>query len=202
MKSYLIRTACIFLGLVLATACSEETSTLPKPRAFPRVVYPMGELEPFKPEVCPFSFSKPSYTLVERDTAYFDEKPLNPCWFDIVTPALNGRVHMSYYPINSLEEFEKHRDDAYTLVGKHNIVANYIDEVPINRPKSDVTGFAFDIDGDVASPFQFFVTDTSKHFLRGALYVRAKASSDSLAPIYSFLREDALEVLNTLEWDN
>ena len=202
MNSHFFQSVCVFLILVLAAGCGEETSSLPKPRSFPRVLYPAGDMEPFKLEVCPFSFSKPSYTVVERDTVYFDEKPLNPCWFDIVTPSLNGRVHLSYYPVTSLAEFEKHRDDAYTLVGKHNIVANYIDEVPISRPKSDVTGFAFDIDGDVASPFQFFVTDSTSHFLRGALYVQAKASSDSLAPIYQFLREDALEVLKTLEWDN
>ncbi len=201
MKSYLFPAVYFFLVFALVIGCGEETSSLPKPRAFPRVLYPSGKMEPFKLEVCPFSFAKPSYTEVERDTAYFDEKPLNPCWFDIVTPALNGRVHLSYYPVSSRAEFEKHRDDAYTLVGKHNIVASYIDEVPITRPESKVTGFAFDIDGDVASPFQFFVTDSTNHFLRGALYVRAKASSDSLAPIYQFLREDALEVLNTLEWD-
>ena len=190
-----------FATIVLLAACGSETSILPKPRSYPRILYPKGELQPFKLEVCPFSFSKPSYTNVERDTAFFDEKPRDPCWFDIVTPTLNGRVHMSYYPVNSLKAFEELRDDAYILVGKHNIVANYIEEVPINRPESKVSGFAFDIEGDVASPFQFFVSDSSNHFLRGSLYVKAKASSDSLAPIYQFLREDILEVLETLEWD-
>jgi len=201
MKHMFFRILFVCVALVLFTACGEETSMLPKPRAYPRVVYPTGELVPFKIEVCPFTFSTPSYTSVERDTAFFDEKPRDPCWFDLVTPTLNGRVHMSYYPVSSMKEFEELRDDAYVLVGKHNIVANYIEEVAIDRPESNVSGFAFDIEGDVASPFQFFVSDSSNHFLRGSLYVRAKASSDSLAPIYQFLRADILEVLETLEWE-
>lgn len=200
MNSLVVRSLVVLVALFLAAACGEETSMLPKPRAFPRVNYPTGEIEPFKLEVCPFSFSKPSYCIVERDTSFFDEKPRNPCWFDLVTPSLNGRVHMSYYPIGSLAEYEELRDDAYELVGKHNVVANYIDEIQISRPADNISGFAFDIEGDVASPFQFYVTDSTNHFLRGSVYVKAKASSDSLAPIYDFLRTDILNVLESLKW--
>lgn len=199
-RSRLLSLSLLAAAVVFILACGEETSMLPKPRAYPRVDYPVGEAAPFKLNVCPFEFSKPSYIVIEQDTAFFDEKPRNPCWFDMVTPGLNGRVHMSYYPIRSLADYEELRDDAYVMVGKHNIVANYIDEVQISRPDAKVTGFAFDIEGDVASPFQFYVTDSTNHFLRGSLYVRAKASSDSLAPIYDFLRKDALEVLETLQW--
>jgi len=201
MKRLLFYLLFILVTSVFVLACGEETSMLPKPRAYPRVDYPVGEAAPFKLEVCPFEFSKQSYIVVEQDTSFFDEKPVNPCWFDLVTPGLNGRVHLSYYPIRSLAEFEELRDDAYVMVGKHNIVANYIDEVQINRPDAKVSGFAFDIEGDVASPFQFYVTDSTNHFLRGSLYVNAKASSDSLAPIYSFLRADALKAIETLKWE-
>ena len=181
-------------------ACDGETSALPKPRAYPRVDYPEGGSTTFALEVCPFAFERPEYTVVERDTTYFDEAPKHPCWFDLVTPRLNGRVHFSYYPIAAGGDFDELRDDAFDLAGKHTIVANYIDEQPIERPAADVSGFAFDIEGDVASPFQFFVTDSTRHFLRGALYVNARARADSLEPVYAFLREDALGVIGSLEW--
>ena len=187
--------------LFSAIACQSETSMLPKPRAYPRVLYPTGEGETFRLTVCPFAFERPSYTLIERDTVYFDESPVHPCWFDVVTPQLNGRVHFSYYPLDNFTDFERLRDDAFDLAGKHNIVATYIDERPIDRPEADVHGFAFDLEGDVASPFQFFVSDSSKHFLRGSLYVNAKAKSDSLAPVYAFLREDVLRAIETLTWE-
>ena len=189
------------LAAVLYGACVGETSQLPKPRAYPRIEFPEGESTSFALEVCPFDFQRPAYALVERDTTYFDEAPKHPCWFDLVTPQLNGRVHFSYYPIASAAEFEELRDDAFDLAGKHTIVANYIDEQPIARPDAGVYGFAFDIEGDVASPFQFYVTDSARHFLRGAVYVNAQARADSLAPVYAFLREDALEAVGTLAWE-
>ena len=189
------------IAAAVLMACGGETSQLPKPRAYPRIEFPEGEPTSLALEVCPFDFQRPAYALVERDTTYFDEAPKHPCWFDLVTPQLNGRVHFSYYPIASAAAFEELRDDAFDLAGKHTIVANYIDEQPIARPDAGVYGFAFDIEGDVASPFQFYVTDSARHFLRGAVYVNAQARADSLAPVYAFLREDALEAVGTLEWE-
>ena len=194
------RAAAVALALAALAACGAETSALPKPRAYPRVEYPTGEPAAFALEVCPFAFERPGYTAVERDTTYFDDAPAHPCWFDLVTPALDGRVHFSYYPIASAAQFDELRDDAFDLAGKHTVVANYIDEQPIDRPEAGVSGFAFDIEGDVASPFQFYVTDSTRHFLRGALYVNAAARADSLAPVYAFLRKDVLGVVGSLEW--
>ena len=183
-------------------ACDGETSQTPKPRAFPRIDFPTddGAPETFALEVCPFTFAHPSYVLVERDTAFFDAEPSHPCWFDLVTPELDGRVHVSYYPIASVDDFEEYRDDAYELVGKHNVVATGIDETPIERATADVHGFSFDVTGDVASPYQLFVTDSTRHFLRAAVYVNARARADSLAPVYDFLERDLDGVIETLAW--
>ena len=189
------------VGVVVLVGCDEETSMLPKPVAYPRVIYPVRTSEvPFAVQVCPFEFTLPDYIDVVRDTTYFEAAPVHPCWFDLVTPALNGRVHFSYYPVASFADFEKLRDDAFDLAGKHNIVADYIDEVAITRDDADVFGFAFSLEGDVASPFQFYVTDSTQHFLRGSMYVNAKAQADSLAPVYDFMRDDLLEVIESLTW--
>ena len=92
------------------------------------------------------------------------------------------------------------RNDAFKLVSKHNLKASYIDELPIERPDGTF-GYAFDIEGPVASPFQFFLTDGNEHFLRGALYVEALAKPDSLAPIYEFMKTDVMQLVNTLKWE-
>ena len=183
------------------TSCDGETAETPKPRAFPRIDFPTSDQSAtFSLEVCPFAFEHPSYVAVERDTAFFDEAPSDPCWFDLVTPSLDGRVHVSYYPIGAEADFEEYRDDAYELVGKHNIVATGIDETPIQRPGAEVYGFAFDVSGDVASPYQLYVTDSARHFLRAAVYVNARARADSLAPVYDFLRRDLDGVVGSLRW--
>ena len=198
---YALAVTLLALTLLVFGGCDPETAQTPKPRAFPRVVYPTsgGEV-PFRLEVCPSTFSHPDYVAVERDTLFFDDAPADPCWFDLVTPDLNGRVHVSYYPITSEAAFEEYRDDAYELVGKHNIVATYIDEQPIVRPEARVYGYAFAVEGDAASPYQLFVTDSTRHFLRAAVYVNAQARADSLAPVYDFLRRDLERVVAGLTW--
>ena len=192
----------LLLGLAFVSGCGSEQEMIPRPRAYPKVDFPTATSHvEFNLEACPLRFSLPDYIEVERDTAYFDEAPKHPCWFDLVIPSINGRFYFSYYPINSQADFEELRDDAYTLVGKHNTVANYIEETRIDRPEAQVYGYAFAVEGDAASPYQFFVTDSTRHFLRAAIYVNAQADADSLAPIYAFMRRDMDEIVSSLRWD-
>ena len=81
----------------------------------------------------------------------------------------------------------------------HNKKANYIDEMRIERA-GNVSGFAFVIDGPAASPFQFYLTDSTQHFLRGALYFNTQARPDSMAPIYQFVEADILKMIETFRW--
>ena len=85
------------------------------------------------------------------------------------------------------------------MVQKHNIKASYIEEFPIQKSES-VLGFAFNIEGPAASPFQFYLSDNKQHFLRGALYFNTQARPDSLAPIFNFVKEDIMKMINTFEW--
>jgi gliding motility-associated lipoprotein GldD len=56
------------------------------------------------------------------------------------------------------------------------------------------------LNGEVATSLQFFTTDSTKHFLRGAIYVKTATQNDSLAPIIQFLKQDALHLIQTLSW--
>ncbi len=192
-----------FLGIVLLciglTACGPDIVPIPKPRAFPRVHYPVKNYQSFNENYCGFTFQYPAYARVEQDTLFFNEKPAHSCWFDIFISEFDARVHCSYYPISGNENFENLREDAFKMVQKHNIKASYIDEFRIQKPNS-VQGFVFNIEGPAASPFQFYLTDSTNHFLRGALYFNTQARPDSLAPIFNFVKEDIMHMINTFEW--
>jgi gliding motility-associated lipoprotein GldD len=142
-----------------------------------------------------------NYGQVEKKTEYFDTDPIHPCWFDIALPDFDGRIHFSYVSIENSSHFDKLVADAFKLSGKHNVKANYIDEIPFKN-KQGVSGMVFNLEGPVASPFQFFMTDTTEHFLRGSLYLNTEIRPDSLAPIYEFLKKDITLILNTLEWED
>jgi gliding motility-associated lipoprotein GldD len=189
-----------FCLVIILLSCGEETYT-PKPRSFPRVDYPEKVYQKFDTSFCKFTFAYPQYARFQRDSFnFFDNKTPSDCWFSFHVPSLNAAIYFSYYNIGGANSFAKLRDDAYKLAGKHNIRADYIDELPISKPKSNVGGVVFDIQGPAGCPFQFFVTDSSHHFLRGALYFNTKARPDSLAPILNFIKTDLMEIINTFEW--
>lgn len=193
----LIRIFSILFFCFLLSSCGEDEVYTPKPRTFPRVIYPERSYKQLDINYCQFVFDYPGYARIEQDTAFFDEKPADPCWFDIVIPAFNAKLHCSYFPING--DFEKFRNDAFSLANKHNIKANYIDELPVKKANG-LSGMVFNIEGPVASPFQFYLTDSKEHFFRASLYFHTQARPDSLAPVFDFIKEDLMQLINTFEW--
>lgn len=189
----------IILLLFVSISCGDTEVYTPKPRAFPKVEYPSGQAVVFKQESCPFVFEYPSYSEVVRDTSFFNEDPGHPCWFDIATPALNGRIHFSYYSMSGRQDMDRLVSDAFELTSKHNMKASYIEE-SVFRKGEDVSGVLFKMEGPVATPFQFFITDSSRHFLRAALYIQAQARPDSLQPVYEFLEKDMNRMIETFSW--
>jgi gliding motility-associated lipoprotein GldD len=192
-------TICIFVLFLSLSSCKDESYT-PKPRAYPKVIYPKHAYQKFDKNYCNFTFDYPTYANIEQDTSFFEERPDNPCWFNLNIPSLNATVYFSYYDIKGLNTYDKLRQDAFTLAGKHNIKADFIEELPINKSLK-VKGFAFNIEGAAASPFQFFLSDSTDRFLRGALYFNAQSKPDSIAPVVNFVKTDIMQLINTFEWN-
>lgn len=193
---------CILLVSVacaLLSSCSSEYTPLPKPRMYPRVVYPEKKYTPFQKSDCPFSFQMPEYGAILNDTFRFEGRPDNPCWFDLNLTSLNASIHCSYYEISGSRSLTSLVNDAFNLAGKHNIKANYRKESVIDNG-SGVKGILFEIDGPVASPLQFYITDEKKHFFRASLYFNATVNPDSTAPVLQFLRPDLDTLISTFSW--
>lgn len=188
-----------FVLVTLAPSCEEHTP-FPKPRAYPRVVYPEKVYKPFEAAYCNFTFEMPAYATIEKDTSFFGEKPNNECWFNLDVEQLNAKIYCSYNPIRSRSDFDELVADAFVMTNKHNIKANYIDEIPVRRPNDRVFGLVFDVEGAAASSYQFFLTDSTSNFLRGALYFNTQTRPDSLAPVIEFMKKDLDMLVNTLRW--
>ncbi len=192
---------CCSLFLFLLPSCGSDVPPVPKPRSYPRVEYPPHQYVPLGAGYCPFTFERPASSTVVQETNFFDQAPADPCWFNLdLAPALNGKIHFSYYPVTSYRQWEALRDEAFQLVGVHNQRASDIEEIVIHRDDADVHGIAFDIAGPAASPYQFFLTDTTHHFLRGALYFETRVNPDSLAPVVEYVQQDIQEIIGSLTW--
>ena len=191
---------CVLLaGMAVFIQCKNDTLPTPKPRSFPRVIYPEKVYRQFDTSFCEFTFEYPAYATIIQDTAFFGEKPVDACWFNIYVPQFQSLIFCTYYPLGKKNTFFKVLNDAYKLAGVHNKKANFIDEIPIDLP-GKVYGTIFSIEGPVASTYQFFVTDSTKHFLLGALYFNARTNQDSLAPVAEFMRKDVQHMIKTFKW--
>ncbi len=196
-----MRFLAIFFLAVFLASCEDPILT-PKPRAYPKVVYPEKAYQPFTEGYCDFTFEYPKYAIIQQDTSFFDEKPEHPCWFNVVVQEFDCRLHCSYTPITKANPADKLKTDAFKMTDWHNKKATYIQETPLLNKAHNVKGILFNVEGPVASQLQFFLTDTAeqKHFFRGALYFYTEANTDSLAPVFDFMRKDVEKMIETFEW--
>jgi len=176
--------------------CNKPVFT-PKPRAYPRIIYPERAYQVFDTTFCAFTFEYPSYAKIVKNNP--TQGTSGDCWFDIYVPAFDCRLHCTYYPIRNTKEFEQLRSDAFNLVDNHNIRADFINESRIQK-ENGISGFLFDIEGPAASPLQFFLTDSTSHFLRASLYFNTQAKQDSLAPAFEFIKTDIMHLIGTFAW--
>lgn len=189
----------LLILIIFAAACSGEPVYIPKPRMFPRIEYPDRTMRQYELEGCPYQLEFPDYARMERDSTFFQDEAPNPCWFNLQLPVFNGTIYFSYYPIEDRTGFDKLVDDAFKLTGKHQIRADYVEEERI-RNSEGVDGFIFHVKGPSASPLQFYVTDSTSHFLRGALYFNQQVRPDSMAPVYEFVEEDIYRMISSFRW--
>lgn len=187
----------LFILLISLSSCHGDY--MPKPKAYPRVHYPERKYELYDPASCPFRFEKPVYAVVQQDTAFFGQRPVDPCWLNIVFPDFNGTINLTYKEINKTMTLDRLLDDAHKLSFKHTKKANFIDESLIVN-KHGVSGIFYNVGGDAATNIQFFLTDSVHHYIRGSLYFFNEPNSDSMAPVLAFVRQDIDTILSSFEW--
>ncbi len=188
--------ASLFFFLIfslLLIACSENYT--PKPRGYFRINFPDKVYEKFENNA-PFSFEIPEYSKLVKDADDMAED----WWYNLVFPQMKGTIHISYKNIEG--NLNKYVEESRSLVYKHTIKADAINEQTFVNRNKKVYGVLYEIKGNAASPYQFFVTDSSKHFMRGALYFNVHPNKDSLAPVFKFIKPDIIHLMESVEWKN
>lgn len=180
--------------LALGPACS-ESSYAPKPKGYNRIDLPDHQYRPID-DSYPYRFEYSTHAQVKPDTSWMSE----PYWIHLEYNDLGADVQLTYKALGKdRQKLRELLDDSYKLTSKHQIKAYAIDESVLQTPKGH-TAVVAELSGEVPSQFQFFSTDSSRHFLRGALYFPMATKNDSLQPIIDFIKVDIIHLLNTLEW--
>ncbi len=214
--------ACLCL---LSNSCNSVYT--PKRRGYFKIDFPPHQYQVFDQPGYPYTFEYPVYAEVVRDSSFFDKTPENPYWINIDFPEFRARIYVSYKEIGppddksggrrpivsgmtprgkfqtspqaSYNTFDKLRDDAFKMTFKHTSKASSIEPTVISTPNG-VSGIFFDVGGNAATAKQFFLTDSTKNFLRGALYFDATPNEDSLSIVNRFLEKDMEHLINTFRW--
>lgn len=186
-----MRRVLIFLLFVLFSACEE--SYTPKPYGYFRIDFPAKNWGS-APDSLPFRFQMAREAVFEADHAPDAE----PGWSNLKYPRYNAQIHLSYKPIDTDTSLIDYLNDCHHLAYTHTIKAESINERDFRRDK--LFGIIYFIEGNTASSTQFFITDSTRHFLRGALYFNQHPDKDSLAPVIDYLRHDIIRLMETLRF--
>lgn len=173
--------------------------TAGKKKGYFKIDLPEKEYKDFNQPGYPYTFQYPVYATVTKDSTFFDDKA-GDWWINIDIPQFAGRIYVSYKEIGAQNKFDSLVQDAFKMAyRKHVDVSTGINDSLIQTPNR-VEGIYFSLGGNTATANQFFLTDSTKHFLRGALYFDASPNADSLGIVNDFLKKDVLHLINTLKW--
>lgn len=178
----------IFTGLI---ACNNRVNYVPKPSTYLELVFPERAYEIYQ-DACGYSFNKPVYFNVRNVSG-------SSCNRDIELTNFNGAIHISRIDMDT--SLAAYINYAIDKVGEHKVKASAIFDSTIIRNDARVYGTFFELHGNVASPFQFYLTDSTSRFINGVVYFNSRPNYDSIKPVLNFVKKDILELMNTLEWE-
>ncbi len=181
------------LLIALFSSCDSKQYQ-PKPRGYFRIDFPEKEYVRLD-SMNYYSFEYPTYSTITPDYLSPQEKE----WINIEYPAHKGTVHISYKTVN--DNLDAYLEDSYYMMTKHLSRAMGIRDSVVANPDRNVYGLVYFLEGEgVASPMQFYLTDSVNHFMRGSLYFNVRTNNDSLAPVIDFILDDVRHMIETIEW--
>jgi gliding motility-associated lipoprotein GldD len=182
------------IGILLIFSSCGGDDYVPKPRGYFRINFPEKKYQVYD-TTCPFTFEYPVYARIVPDP----NPGAGPCWINVEFPYYRGTINLTYKVVkNNLSQYF---EDARSFVTKHIPKADDIIPIPVTYDSNKVWGLIYDIEGTgVASTYQFCVTDSTKNYLRGALYFDVIPNNDSLSPVLDFIKKDVDHLVKTLRW--
>lgn len=175
------------ITVLMLGSCKRDV--LPKPKAMLRLDYEPQAYQDFNSE-CPFRFEYNTLASIENK---------GDCNWVIVYPEMKGSLFLSYKPVAG--NFSSLLKDAEKLAYEHVVKADAIPEKQFVNEEAKVYGMYYEVSGDAASQAQFFLTDSTRHFLVGSLYFEARPNYDSILPAAAYLRADIRHLMESFDWN-
>jgi len=190
--------ACLLPVICCLFSCNSNY-TIGKKKGYFRIDFPEKKYQVFDQPGYPYTFEYPVYANIIKDSTFFGDKA-EDWWINIDVPRFAGRIYISYKNIGSRNKFDSLVNDAFKMAYKKHVDISTGITDSLMRTPNHAAGLYFNLAGNTATANQFFLTDSTRHFLRGALYFDAAPNSDSLGIVNDFLKKDLQHLINTLKW--
>lgn len=199
MKKSSVSKICGLVGIsvvIVLSGCLSKPDYIPKPMGYLRIDLPEKSYIPLADSGCPFFFEVPAYASVKSKT----DLPEDRCMKNILFGDLKATLHCTYLPMEGAEDFKAYSEYTRKLAYEHRVKAEFINQVVVKNPANQVYGVIYEIDGDVASNYLFYLSDSTHNYFAGSLYFFAAPNSDSIRPVLDFLKEDIHHLIETFHW--
>jgi gliding motility-associated lipoprotein GldD len=206
-----------FITFILLLACNSDYTS--KKTGYYKIDFPEKKYQLFDEPSFPYSFEYPVYANIVKDSTYFDSNPENDYWRNIDFVNFNAKIFLSYKSIGGkalykvkiadgkyrdslgVNAYDKMINDAFNLTNKNEDVATSKKD-SLFKTSNNISGLLFKLSGNAATQRQFFMTDTTTNFIRGALYFYASPNADSVKPVLDFIQKDIDHIISTFKWKN
>lgn len=185
----------VFIGILFAfSSCGEEERPLPKPKGYLRIDLPEKHYVRVD-TIERYAFETPDYAVITNDPLSPEEKN----WVNVEMPRFKASIHLTHKVVK--DNLGEYLEDVHTMITKHLQKANGMNDSLIVNPEQRVYGMLIEMDGKgVATPLQFYLTDSTANFVRGALYFNFVPNNDSMQPVIDYIRQDIDRMIETFEW--
>lgn len=168
---------------------------MPKPRAYPRVERATELVTEYKLKNISFQYPTDA-KFVEQ---YSEKK--NALWFNMEYPKFEAKLYCTFLE-GEKRDIEKSLDDNARLIGQALSMSSHtkMHEEAFLNDENSVFGRLYSFNGNAINPFQFYLTDSTNYFLRGALYYDTEVKDDSIALITESLKDDIVKLMETFNY--
>ena len=184
----------IYICFIFILGC--DNYLMPKQSAFLRLDYSNPQYEQINNNSFPFLFET-NNILSNISEINISNESID---FILKYDELNGQVNFQYKNVASKEALDTYILDLKKTIETHSIMANTVRIRDYVLEENDIYGRIFDLSGNVASPYQFYLTDNEYNVISGFVYFNIKPNYDSILPAINYIENDMINLIESFSW--
>tara|TARA_B100000900_G_scaffold181937_1_gene154342 strand:- start:3691 stop:4290 length:600 start_codon:yes stop_codon:yes gene_type:complete len=198
----LVTTDKIFFSIIIVftilQSCNDSgsvltnDSNLPKQKGFLRIDFEEPSYSLLNDKEIPFEFYYNSTSVIVNQIS---SKTLK-----LNYEKLGMSLDLSINKLYDNGEFLSYLSDFNLLLDSHTKKSNGFFLKEYENINYSTYGKIYEFRGNVASPIQFYITDSTSNFISGSINLKFKSNYDSIFPSIQYIKDDILFLFQSINW--